>query len=77
MRGAMLLLVYGIGMTLPFVLAAFFIGPFMRWMKGFRKHLPKIEKAMGVLLVVFGVLIGTNSVNLIAQWMLNYMPAVG
>lgn len=77
LRGAMLLLVYGIGMTLPFVLAAFFIGPFMRWMKGFRKHLPKIEKAMGVLLIVFGVLIGTNSVNLIAEWMLNYMPAVG
>ena len=76
-KGAMLLLVYGLGMTLPFVLAAFFIGPFMRWMKGFRKHLPKVEKAMGALLILFGVLIGTNSVNLIAQWMLDFMPAVG
>jgi cytochrome c-type biogenesis protein len=29
-RGAALLFVYGLGMTLPFVLAALFIGPFMR-----------------------------------------------
>ncbi|WP_116132089.1 cytochrome c biogenesis CcdA family protein [Tropicimonas sp. IMCC34043] len=77
MRGAMLLFVYGLGMTLPFVLAAAFIGPFMRWMKNFRKHLPMVEKIMGVLLIVFGIMIGTNSVNLIAEWMLNFMPARG
>lgn len=75
--GAGMLLVYGLGMTLPFVLAAFFIAPFMRWMKGFRKYLPAVEKAMGVLLIAFGLLIGTNSVNLIAEWMLNFMPTVG
>ncbi|NDR58086.1 cytochrome c biogenesis CcdA family protein [Aliiruegeria sabulilitoris] len=76
-QGAGMLLVYGIGMTAPFVLAAFFIGPFMRWMKGFRKYLPVVEKAMGVLLILFGLLIGTNSVNLIAEWMLNFMPTIG
>lgn len=76
-RGMMLLTVYGIGMTLPFVLAAVFIGPFLRWMRGFRRHLGRIEKATGVLLVVFAVLIGTNSMNVIANWMLNYMPALG
>jgi cytochrome c-type biogenesis protein len=76
-RGALLLFIYGLGMTLPFVLAAVFIGPFMRWMQRFRRHLDKIEKAMGVLLIVFGVLIGTNSMNVIANWMLNYIPALG
>jgi len=43
-------------------------------MAGFRRHLGTIEKAMGVLLIVFGVLIATNSINLIAQWMLDVMP---
>jgi cytochrome c-type biogenesis protein len=76
-RGATLLFVYGVGMTAPFVLAALFIGPFMRWMAGFRRHLDKIEKAMGALLIVFGLLIGTNSMNIIAEWMLNYIPAMG
>lgn len=72
--GALLLLVYGIGMTAPFVLASFFIGPFMRWMVKFRRHLGLIEKMMGVLLIIFGILIATNSMNYIAQWMLEIAP---
>lgn len=73
-QGAGLLFVYGLGMTLPFIAAAFFIGAFMSWMGRFRKHLGLVEKLMGVLLILFGVLIATNSVNIIAQWMLDYMP---
>ena len=73
-RGAMLLFVYGAGMTLPFVIAAMFIGPFMRWMAGFRRHLPLVEKVMGLMLIVFGLLIATNSMNVIAQWMLDMFP---
>lgn len=76
-QGAGLLFIYGLGMTLPFVLAAFFIGPFMRWMKGFRRHLSVVEKVMGALLIVFGLLIGTDSVNRIAEWMLTFMPVAG
>lgn len=76
-HGAMLLFFYGLGMTAPFVLAALFIGPFMRWMARFRAHLGTIEKLMGVLLIVFGVLIATNSINIIAQWMLDTFPVFG
>jgi cytochrome c-type biogenesis protein len=72
--GAGLLFVYGLGMTAPFILAALFIGPFMRWMVRFRRHLGLIEKIMGAMLILFGVLIATNSVNYIAQWMLNVAP---
>jgi cytochrome c-type biogenesis protein len=70
----MLLFTYGLGMTLPFIVAALFIGPFMTWMARFRRHLGLIEKLMGVLLILFGVLIATNSINIIAQWMLEYIP---
>lgn len=73
-QGAWLLFVYGMGMTLPFVIAALFIGPFMRFMQRFRRHLPLIEKLMGLLLILFGVLIATNLINVIAQWMLEYIP---
>ncbi len=64
-------------MTLPFILAALFIGPFMRWMQKFRRHLGTIEKLMGVMLIVFGILIATNSINYIAQWMLSIAPDIG
>ena len=73
-QGAALLFTYGLGMTLPFIVAALFIGPFMRWMAKFRRHLGLIEKLMGALLILFGVLIATNSINIIAQWMLEHMP---
>jgi cytochrome c-type biogenesis protein len=73
-QGASLLFVYGAGMTLPFVIAALFIGPFMAWMKRFRQHLGLVEKMMGVLLIVFGLLIATDSINLIAWWMLENIP---
>lgn len=73
-QGATLLFVYGLGMTLPFVLAALFIGPFMRWMARFRRHMGLIEKLMGLLLILFGLLIATNSINIIAQWMLENIP---
>lgn len=75
--GMRLLLAYGVGMTAPFIVAAMFVGPFMRWMQGFRQHLPKVEKAMGGLLVVFALLIGTNTINYIANWMVQYWPAIG
>jgi len=76
-HGAVLLFAYGLGMTLPFVIAALFVGPFMRWMQGFRKHLGTVEKIMGLFLITFGVLIATDTINYIAYWMLNYWPSIG
>lgn len=70
-EGAWLLLAYGVGMTLPFLLAAVFVAPFTRLMRHFRRHLGTVEKLTGALLVAFGLLIATDSVNLIAQWMLD------
>jgi len=76
-QGAWLLFTYGLGMTLPFIAAALFIGPFMAWMVRFRRHLGLMEKLMGAFLILFGVLIATNSINIIANWMLEHIPWFG
>lgn len=73
-RGLVLLLVFGFAMTAPFVIASLFIGPFLKFAAKFRRHLPKVEKAMGLLLILFAGLIATDSVNYIAQWMLTAFP---
>ena len=73
-RGGLLLLVYGIGMTAPFVIAALFSGPFLRWTARHRGKLQYVEKAMGVMLILFAILIATDSVNVIAQWMIDTFP---
>ncbi|MCC1491745.1 cytochrome c biogenesis CcdA family protein [Cognatishimia sp. F0-27] len=73
-RGGLLLAFYGIGMTAPFVLAALFSGPFLRWTARHRSKLQYAEKVMGVMLILFAVLIVTGSVNAIGQWMLETFP---
>jgi len=74
MQGGLLLLVYGLAMTLPFIIAAIFAKPFLRWMQRNRKYLGLVEKVMGVMLILFAVLIATNSMNYIANLMLEYIP---
>jgi cytochrome c-type biogenesis protein len=69
-QGMTLLFAYGIGMTLPFILAAGFVGPFMTLMRRFRRHLGTVEKVMGGALVVFGVLIATNALLYVGEWMI-------
>jgi len=73
-QGGALLLVYGLAMTAPFVLAALFAKPFLGWMQRNRKYLGHVEKVMGVMLIIFAVLIATNAVNLIADAMIRWFP---
>ncbi|WP_422078560.1 cytochrome c biogenesis CcdA family protein [Vannielia sp.] len=73
-RGLLMVNVFGAGMVLPFILAAFFTAPFMQFAGRFRKHLGKMEKVMGGLLILFAVLILTGTVNAIAWWLIEAFP---
>lgn len=75
LAGAGLLVAYGLGMTLPFVLAAAFIGPFLKWATRFRSKLKTIERVMGLCLILFAALIASDSIALIAYWVLENVPA--
>lgn len=70
-HGGTLLLAYGLAMTLPFVLAAFFARPFLGWAGRHRALVGHVEKVMGVMLILFAILIATDSVNVIAQALLD------
>lgn len=74
-RGAMLLAVYSLGIGIPFLLAAAFAGPFLRWAAGFRKHMATVEKVMGGLLVATGLLFVTGKMSAISYWLLKTFPA--
>lgn len=73
-RGGFLLLIYGLAMTAPFVVAAFFSRRFLAWIGRNRRHLGHVEKAMGAMLIVFAVLIATNTFAYIADWMIRNVP---
>ncbi len=75
--GAALLAVYSAGLGIPFLLAAFFVGPFMNWLSGFRRHLHRVEQIMGGLLVGTGILFITGGMQTFSFWLLEMFPALG
>lgn len=75
--GGTLLLVYGLSMTLPFVIAALFARPFLSWVGRHRQALAHVERAMGVMLILFAVLIVTDSVNVISAFLVEHFDWEG
>jgi len=74
--GVKLLFVYSLGLGIPFILAAIAIQPFISFMQRFKPHLDKVEKAMGAVLVITGLLFLTGSINWFGSWLLDVFPAL-
>jgi len=53
-----------------------FSGAFMRFLSRFRVHLGRVEKAIGGLLVIAGVLFLTGGMQASAYWILETFPAL-
>lgn len=75
--GISLLSVFAAGLGIPFLLAALAAGPFMSFLGRFRRHMRKVELAMGGLLVATGLLIVTGGLTDITGWMLDTFPVLG
>ncbi len=75
-RGAGLLAVYSLGLGLPFLIAALAIEPFMNFLKKFRSHFGKVEKIVGVALVVTGVAFLTGGMQNVSIWLLQTFPGL-
>jgi cytochrome c-type biogenesis protein len=74
--GSAMLLVYSLGLGIPFILAAVAIRPFLGFMHRFKRHFGTLEKVMGGLLVVTGLLFLFGAQNALGQWMIETFPAL-
>ena len=77
MYGTSLLGAYSAGLGVPFLLAALAVRPFLGFMTRFRQHMQTVERVIGGLLVVTGVLFLTGTFSEIAYWLLEAFPALG
>lgn len=75
-QGASLLLVYALGMGVPFILAALAIGPFTGFLSKFRGHMQTMERATGALLVATGTAFLMGWHTIFANWMLERFPGL-
>ena len=72
--GIVLLMLYSAGLGIPFLLAAYAINGFMRFLTKIRNYIRVIEIFTGVLLVIFGILILTNRIQELAFFFIKYFP---
>ena len=75
--GTSLLAVYSAGLGIPFLASAFAVKPFMSFMSSVRRHMQTVERVIGGLLVVTGILFLTGTIAEIAYWILETFPALG
>ena len=73
-EGVSLLLVYSLGLGVPFFATALAINRFFAALARIRKHYRAIELVSGALLVVIGLLIFTDKFTLLARWLTPYLP---
>lgn len=77
LEGAGLLAAYAGGLAVPFLAAALAIRPFLGFAARFRRYLGRVEKVMGVLLIVTGLLFVTGTMNTVGFWILELFPDLG
>ena len=67
--GTLLLLVYAIGLGVPFFLAGLAVDRSLGVMRRMRPHMLAIERLSGVLLIVMGVLLFSERLTLITAYL--------
>ena len=73
-KGILLLFFYSIGLAIPFVLSGYLIQKFMIVSKNLKKKMSIITKIGGSLLLITGILIITNQLQVLGYYFLNYLP---
>ncbi|HIF38636.1 MAG TPA: cytochrome c biogenesis protein CcdA [Gemmatimonadetes bacterium] len=72
--GVSLLTVYSMGLAIPFLLSAWALDSFLDTFSRFKRFLPVVEKASGVLLIILGVLLLTGSFTILSTYLIRFTP---
>jgi cytochrome c-type biogenesis protein len=73
-RAIMLLIFYSLGLAIPFTLAGYLIQKFLTFSKNFKKNINLISKIGGITLLITGILILTNQLQMIGFYLINIFP---
>lgn len=71
-KGIALLLVYSLGLAIPFFLASLAMHQFMVFFNRFKKHIRLMEIITGVFLVVVGIMIFSNSLSVVQRYFMRF-----
>jgi len=72
--GILLLSFYSLGLAIPFVLSGYYMNKFLTTRKGFGKYYGRVTKTGGAILLITGILIATNQIQVISYYILTTFP---
>jgi cytochrome c-type biogenesis protein len=72
--GLILSAFYAAGLALPFLGVGLLMNSFLGFYAKFRRHLHKVEVASGILLIVIGLMVASNSLTWVAAVASRYLP---
>lgn len=72
--GILLLLFYSLGLGLPFFACSLALNTFLSTFQKTRSYLGILTKVGGILLIIIGILLLTNSFPLLHQWLAPWLP---
>ena len=73
-KGVVLLSMYSLGLAIPFILSGYYMTVFLNSKKGFGKYYGRVTKTGGVILLITGILILTNQIQVISYYILTTFP---
>jgi len=73
-RAVILLSFYSLGLAIPFILSGYLTQRFLIFSKNFRKNINLISKTGGAILLITGILILTNQLQIIGFYILKIFP---
>ena len=74
MNAVILLISYSLGLALPFILSGYLIQRFLLLSKNFRRTINLVSKIGGIILLITGLLILTNQLQVIGFYIIELFP---
>ena len=73
-RAVILLISYSLGLAIPFVLSGYIIQRFLLLSKNFKKNINMLSKTGGIILLITGILILFNQLQVIGFYIIEVFP---
>ena len=76
-KGILLLSFYSLGLAIPFIISGFLIDKFLVFSKSMKKYILWITKGGGFILLLTGIAILTNQLQVLGFFIFEYFPMLG
>jgi len=73
-KAILLLSLYSLGLAIPFILSGYLMQKFLLFSKNFKRNINLVTKGGGIILLITGILILTNQLQILGYYILNYLP---